>query len=340
METEAREYMAPVAVRSRLMLEMASEMVGTRGWPYRQVRISMRDQHDHEAGGWGLTVFASDSPSAIAEVASRDVDFALINPGVILNLALKGTGPFKEPVPVRAITVLQSYDQLVLAVSEKTGLTSLEDIKQQRYPLRLSLRGQRDHGSHLVVDEVLAAAGFSLDDIRAWGGEVRYDQGMPSFLPLSRRLAGSDSGQNRLAAAERGEVDAIFDEGATTWANQAAELGMRALPIDGAVLEKLQAMGFRAGTLERTRFPALPADIPTLDYSGFIVYTHADVPDEIVRTACASLEARKDRIPTDKNNGKPPLNLDEMCMDTKEGPLAIPLHPAAEAFWREQGYLS
>ena len=69
-------------------------------------------------------------------------------------------------MPVRAITVLQSYDQLVLAVSEKTGLTSLEDIKQQRYPLRLSLRGQRDHGSHLVVDEVLAAARFSLDAIR------------------------------------------------------------------------------------------------------------------------------------------------------------------------------
>ena len=70
------------------------------------------------------------------------------------------------------------------------------------------------------------------------------------------------------------------------------------------------------------------------------MYTHADVPDDIVRTACASLEARKDRIPTDKNNGKPPLNLDEMCTDTREGPLAIPLHPAAEGFWREQGYLS
>ena len=340
METEARQYIAPVAVRSRLMLEMASEMIGSRGWPYRQVRISMRDQHDHEAGGWGLTLFASDSPSAIHEVASHDVDFALINPGVLLTLALKGTGPFKQAIPVRAITVLHSYDQLVLAVSEKTGLTSLEDIKEQRYPLRLSLRGQRDHGSHVVVDEVLAAAGFSLDDIRSWGGEVRYDQGMPSFLPLSRRLSGADSGGNRLAAAERDEIDAIFDEGASTWANQAVELGMRALPIEGAVLQKLEDIGFRPAALETTRFPALSYDIPTIDYSGFIVYTHADVPDDIVRTACASLEARKDRIPADQNNGQPPVPLHEMCMDTREGPLGIPLHPAAEQFWREQGYLS
>jgi TRAP-type uncharacterized transport system substrate-binding protein len=28
-----------------------------------------------------------------------------------------------------------------------------------------------------------------------------------------------------------------------------------------------------------------------------------------------------------------------MCRDTLEGPLDIPLHPAAESFWREQGYL-
>jgi TRAP-type uncharacterized transport system substrate-binding protein len=28
-----------------------------------------------------------------------------------------------------------------------------------------------------------------------------------------------------------------------------------------------------------------------------------------------------------------------MCRDTIEGPLTIPLHPAAERFWRERGYL-
>jgi len=28
-----------------------------------------------------------------------------------------------------------------------------------------------------------------------------------------------------------------------------------------------------------------------------------------------------------------------MCRDTADGPLVIPLHPAAEKFWRERGYL-
>jgi len=48
------------------------------------------------------------------------------------------------------------------------------------------------------------------------------------------------------------------------------------------------------------------------------------------------LEARKDRILW---QGQGPLPLEHMCRDTPEGPLDLPLHPAAERFWRAQGYL-
>ena len=315
--------MPPASLRSRLMLEVASELVGARGWPHKQVRLTLREQGGEK---WGPTLFASDSPSVIDEVARGEVQFALINPGVVLTLAHRGTGPFKEPVPVRAITVIQSYDQLLLAVSEKTGLTSLADIKEKRYPLRVSMRGQRDHATHLVVKEVLAAAGFSLDDIVSWGGEVRYDNDTPTKNP------------NRTGAVERGEADAIFDEAVRGWTEEALGLGMRALPIDGPVLERLEGLGFRRGTMPKAAYPTLPSDLQTIDYSGFIVYTHADVSDDIVRGVCMALEARKDRIPAESGDG--PLPLDEMCKDTVSGPLGIPLHPAAEQFWKEQGYLS
>ena len=323
MTTKGRRYIAPVGIRSRLMLEVASELVGVREWPYKQVRMTLREQ-----GGeaWGPTLFASDSPDVIHEVAAHDVQIAIINPGVVLTLAHRGTGPFKEPVPVRAITVIQSYDQLLLAVSEKTGLTSLDDIREKRYPLRVSLRGQRSHATHLVLNEVLAAAGFSFDDIRAWGGEVRYDGGTPAKNP------------DRTGAVERGEADAIFDEAVGGWTEEALGLGMRPLPIDGPVLDRLEGLGFRRGTMAKASYPSLSSDHQTIDYSGFIVYTHADVPDDTVGAVCAALEARKDRIPPDTGEG--PLPLDVMCKDTVEGPLGIPLHQAAEQFWRERGYLS
>src|SRR4030095_6603780 len=40
-----------------------------------------------------------------------------------------------------------------------------QTIREWRFPLRISIRGQMDHSLHLVVKEVLSAAGFSLDDV-------------------------------------------------------------------------------------------------------------------------------------------------------------------------------
>ena len=75
----------------------------------------------------------------------------------------------------------------------------------------------------------------------------------------------------------------------------------------------------------------------TLDFSGFPVYTRADVSDDVVTALCAALEASKERIPW---QGEGPLPLDRMCRDTPDGPLDVPLHPAAERFWRQKGYIS
>ena len=68
-------------------------------------------------------------------------------------------------VQLRAIGVIPSRDWFGFAVKESTGLTSVGDIARKRFPLRLSLREQRDHSVHLVLDQVLQAHGFSLSDI-------------------------------------------------------------------------------------------------------------------------------------------------------------------------------
>jgi hypothetical protein len=252
------------------------------------------------------------------------VQLAISNPAGYLALAVRGTGPFKTPIPLRAITVIPSPDQLAFAVTEKTGLKSFAEIRERRYPLRVSMRGQRDHALHPIVKEVLAAARFSLDDIVSWGGQVRYDDGLPMK-------------DNRLGAMQRGEVDMIIDEAVRGWVNSAAEAGMRVLPLDEPILIKLEALGLRRALIPKSRYPKLPDDVPTLDFSGFAVYTHANVPDAVITSICAALEARKDRIGWQEPG---PLPLDWMCRDTSDGPLVIAMHPAAEAFWRERGYLS
>ena len=310
----------PHTTRSRLMLEVASALVNRRDWPYLQARISLREQGAEE---WPLTLFASDSPATIYEVAAKKVQFAIINPGMILKLAALGSAPFNELLALRIIAVLPSRDQMVFAVKSDTGLNSFSEIRERRFPLKVSLRRQPDHSLHIIVDHVLAAAGFSLSDIVSWGGEVRYDAGMAY-------------GNNRIGAVHRGEIHAIFDEGASTWGNMALELGMGFLPLEQELLERLEAVGLRRAVIEKKDFPELAADVPSLDFSGWPIYTHLGTPDSLVIDFCEALEASKDRIPWAEEG---PLPLAQMARDTPEGHVEVPLHPAAARFWRDRGYL-
>jgi TRAP-type uncharacterized transport system substrate-binding protein len=315
------QFAVPATTRSRLMLEVASELVGGKAWEHRQALINLRPQG---AGNWQLTFFASDDPNAIDEVASGKVQVAIMNPVDPLTLAYRGTGPFNKPLPLRIVTVIPSEDQFAFAVSERTGVTSLDEIRERRVPLRVSLRKQQGHSTHFYIKHILNAAGFSLDDIKSWGGEIRYDAAIPQA-------------SERLGAIERGEIDAVFDEAINRWIYKALDHGIRPLSLDGPLLARLEEMGFRRGVIPRADYPKVPADVVSLDFSGWAVFTRADAPDDFITAFCRALEARKDRIPW---QGAGPLPLERMCRNTADTPLVIPLHSAAERFWRDCGYLS
>ena len=313
-------FVAPAITRSKLMLEVASELVGGKDWMQRQATISLRPQG---RGKWPLTLFASDDPDVIDEVVSGKVQVAIMNPVDPLTLAYRGTGPFDKRLPLRIVTVIPSEDQFAFAVSERTGVKSLNDIRERRVPLRVSLRKQPGHSTHFYIKHILNAAGFSLDDIKSWGGEIRYD----AFIPQA---------SERLGAIERGEIDAVFDEAINRWIYKALDHGIRPLSLDGPLLAKLEEIGFRRGVIPKVDYPKLPADVVSLDFSGWAVFTRADTPDDFITAFCRALEARKDRIPW---QGEGPLPLERMCRNTPDTPLVIPLHPAAECFWRDCGYL-
>jgi TRAP-type uncharacterized transport system substrate-binding protein len=294
--------------------------MGSRGIP-AQARIGLLNQGSTTPE---LYLFGSNAPSVIPDVARGEVQLAIVNPSTILALAHRGTGPFKEALPVRTITVLPSHDQFLFALAERTGLRSLQDIRDQRYPLKVSVRAQPDHGGHVLINEVLGVYGFSMDDIVSWGGEIRRHPNIPTNEPT---------------AVERGEIDAIFDEAVANWAPAALEVGMHIVSLEEPVLQKLEAIGFRRARVSNEQYSAFSknVDLVTLDFSGWAVFTFAAAPDDLVTMICAALEARRDRIPWE---GEGPLPLDRMCIDAEEAPLPAPFHPAAEQFWRARGYIS
>ncbi len=95
-------------------------------------------------------------------------------------------------------------------------------------------------------------------------------------------------------------------------------------------------MGVPRAVIPRAEYPELEADIPTVNFSGWPVFCLESLPADTVRAFCAALEARHRRIPGWEQEH---IDLAEGVRNTPSAPLTVPLHPAAEEYWRERGYL-
>jgi TRAP-type uncharacterized transport system substrate-binding protein len=311
------------ATRSQLVLEIAAELVAGDDRSIRQAKVSLRE----DAGaGWALTLLGSSTTESVHEVVSGAVDLAMVNPCAALVMAYKGRPPFPAPQPVRQIAVIPSLDQMVFAVRGDLGLASFEDIGRKRLPLKVSMRGQRDHCIHDVMDEIMRAAGFSRTDVEGWGGEFRKEGAGGPPRP----------GSPKLKAVLHGDIDAIFDEASDLWLEAALDAGLTILPLSEATMRTLEGIGYRRGILDNARFPRLPHDLVSFDFSGWPVFVSAALPDQRVRQICAALDARKHLIGWQSEG---PLPVERMAREAPDTPQQVPLHPAAEAFWRERGYL-
>jgi hypothetical protein len=236
-------------------------------------------------------------------------------------------GLFAEPLPVRPIAVYPSWDRYLHVVHPRTGLTSMAQLKAERYPLRLSIREDTTHSTRYLLDQMLALYGFSLDDIVAWGGQLQ--------------LVAAPFDPRRMEALQAGELDAIFDEGIRNWLDPAYALGWRAMTFEEPILQGLEALGWRRATVPPGgpggRDPHVHEECLGLDYSGWPLYTRADLPEDDVYLLCEALETRTEEIPWDRAAFSGP---DQLYRETPATPLDVPLHPGAARYARERGYLA
>jgi TRAP-type uncharacterized transport system substrate-binding protein len=225
-------------------------------------------------------------------------------------------------MPFRAIAVMPSLDWQVFAVSERFGLTSVADIKEKRAPIRISVRADAKNPTRYVVDEVLAAYGFSVADIESWGGGLQLIDG-------PRDPA-------RTQGMRDGTVDAVFDEGVGGWGHLALECGMRFLTIGKPGEERLRQLGWRLLPVSREEFPELTEESVGVSFSGWPLFTRANLPEVQAYQMAKALDATRPLVQWDASGE---VSLRDLCVDSDACPLDIPLHPGAERYYREQGAL-
>ena len=199
------------------------------------LKLSLTTTRSQQENGVSLR-FAADGFRELRAVAQGKITLAWINPSVAATLAFKGKGPFSKPLPLRTLAVFPSYDVIGFAVHVSTGVTSLAQIREKKIPLRLSTgqttkRALVHSPTMFTVKAVMEAARFTLADIKKWGGKIQS---------VSR-----PSHPDRRAAIENGTINAVFDEGIKSWGQTAVDHGFRYLPVEGEILKRLVAMGYR-----------------------------------------------------------------------------------------------
>ena len=260
------------------------------------------------------------------EVGTRGVDIAYVNPAALVTMAYRGKGYYKQKMPLRVLGCFPSWDRIALVVSKDLAVKSLHDIRARKIPLRVSTRMSGvNNGTYYTISTILSLHGLSFDKIKRWGGKVQ-ECGRP-FAP------------ERLKAIAGHSINAIFDEGVSTpggWLDQALDNGYEIIPIEAAIIRKLEQMGYTRTALPKSRYPQLREDAATIDYSGWALVTHRWLRDDVAYAVMRTIDERQRIIPVDDDQ---PLNMRNLCHSTEKCPLQIPLHRGAARYYKEKGYL-
>src|SRR6185503_5782486 len=216
---------------------------------FNNVELPRQSQLDI-AMGWRDSELGGTGPAIL--VGKKKYSFGFGNPVGLAAMAYLGRGFYKKKIPLRAIGVFPTRDRLIFAVRRDIGIQSLEDIKTQKYPLRISTRRRGKLATTIyAIEEVLKSYGMSYRDIEKWGGKIME--------------APNPSGPERRDAILSGKADAVFDEGVKSWGPTALKAGMRFLPINDAAAKHMAKLGFPSAMLTRKHYSNLAQDIRCVD---------------------------------------------------------------------------
>jgi len=260
-------------------------------------------------------------------VADGTYHMAITTPGWAVRLAAEGHFPYEKPMPLRLLASFPHDDRMAFAVKRSTGIRSFADIREKKYPLKISTPVPTSwHPAIWGAKAVLAEYGLSFEAIESWGGKLLVDR--PRFMNAPEVKPVSD------------DFDAVFDEALMTrrWKRITDENDIVFLPIEDDVMQRLEAKGWQRGQIEKSRFRGMERDVPAIDFSDWVLFCREDMDEELAYLTIAAIDEQKNEIerlyPAPYAALTGPVDLHKLAANPP-----IPLHPGAARYYREKGCL-
>ena len=274
-------------------------------------RLVNQHRRDH-----GIRCAATPSEGSVANVGalrSGDFDFAIVQSDV-QDGAFRGTGAFADQPPfdgLRAVLSLYAEPLTVVARAD-AGVGGLRDLAGKRLSY-----GPQGSGQRALWDVVMARLGWT-----------------PASFAAALELEPTD----QAGALCDDRIDAFaYVVGHPALAVQEATTECDAVlaPIEGPEVAALVAETpyYVDAEIPGGLYRGNPE--PTTSFGvGATLVTRADVPDEVVRTMVGDILGDVETL-RGLNPVLAALSPEAMARDD----LAVPLHPAAAGYFREQGWL-
>lgn len=269
-----------------------------------------------EPRGYKVKVTAQESGGTrnIRWVSSGKAELGPMTP-VHLKQATNGFGVYEGEkfTNLASIATVQWPSWLGLAIRRETGCIDLLDVKKKKYPLRIIAREP-------YIEIILNHYNMSIKEIESWGGKLTpmreragYWRGGLGDMMLSHIYLGYTPATN------------VFHEATILY-------DMRFLDFDEALIEKLVEFGYMRSTMPHGIYRGVDRDIRCVGMDSMYIYCLKSQSAELVRDVVKGLDENSDLF----QNTRSIFFYDR----TKvwKNPY-IPLHPAAEEYYHEKGYM-
>ena len=294
--------------------ERAKEFITVATGPTSGVYYPIGGAFATALGAWGYKTSAEATNATGANIQlilDCDAEIAIAMQDAVMQ-AYTATGAYEGSAAADSLRALMrlwpNYVQLV--TTSNTGIHSVEDLRGKRVGV-----GAANSGVEINARMILAAYGMSYDDIQ------------PDYLAYGEAIDNMKNGQCDAVFVTSGLPNSSVMELSVSY-------DMVVVPIDGEGRDKLVE-----------EYPYyVKATIPANTYNNKedvesvfvynIMLVRKELSDDMVYDMLTGIFENIETIQASHNAANKNIYL-----EVGVGDLQLPLHPGAEAFWREQGYL-
>lgn len=235
------------------------------------------------------------------------VDFGVTS-SAMLSSAYKGT--YKN---LRLIAKIEDPFYFLVAVKKETGIKDFTTIKQRHLPVRIV-------GADATMMTILKYYGITAEEIEAWGGKMKVSN------------TDAVKGDFDIISGFLGSPALNPESSIWTTLSQKFDLYFMELPEELLKLIAQQSVDAEFVEVQHSLLRGVNRRIKTLGRSGESVFARDDTPEQAAYDLAKSI---------DENHGALKWFIRVYTYDPKTvwQNFGVPLHPGAERYYREAGYI-